>query len=317
MPTSTKRARLVGGLCALVVVMIWTSFILIARVSAVHSLLPFDIAFLRFAFSALVALPLLVRFGPEMRAQLAQGGGSPWARGAALTALGAVGYCCLAYSGFFFAPVAHASVLLPGSLPLWTALIAFFWLHERVSPQRALGLALIIAGGALVGGASLLLAFAGGNVWQGDLLFMAASVCWSMYTVLCRRWRLGAMPATLVLALGSGLSFVPLYGLGAWAGFIPSKLAQAPWAEIAFQAVYQGGVSMWLAGLAFTQVIVTFGPTRTTLLTSVVPALAALLAVPLLGEALQGYALIGLACVTLGVVLGLHAPAAPLKARPA
>ena len=42
---------------------------------------------------------------------------------AVIGALGGVVYAMLAYAGFFFAPAAHASVLMPGSLPLWTALL--------------------------------------------------------------------------------------------------------------------------------------------------------------------------------------------------
>jgi drug/metabolite transporter (DMT)-like permease len=93
---------------------------------------------------------------------------------------------------------------------------------------------------------------------------------------------------------------------------VPSRLGTAPWGEIAFQAVYQGGLAMLAAGLAYTQVVQTFGPLRTTMLTSLVPPLAALSAVPLLGEPLGVAALGGLCCVGLGLVIGLRAaPPAP------
>jgi drug/metabolite transporter (DMT)-like permease len=255
-----------------------------------------------------VGLALWPRFGAALKRELAPApGGSPWPRLSGLTALAGIGYCSLAYSGFFYAPVAHASVLLPGSLPLWTALWAAWLLRDRITGPRALGLALILAGGLLVGGTSLWEGLQGGQSWRGDVLFMGASACWGLYTVLCRHWRLSAMTATLAVALGCLFSAVPFYALGVASGWVPSQLAQAGWGEILFQSVFQGGFSMWLAGLAFTQVVVTFGPIRTTLLTSTVPVLAALLAVPLLGEALSAYALLGLVCVTLGLLLGLHA----------
>lgn len=41
---------------------------------------------------------------------------------------------------------------------------------------------------------------------------------------------------------------------------------------------------MFGAGVAFTQAVKTFGPVRTTMVTALVPVLATLLAVPLLGE---------------------------------
>jgi drug/metabolite transporter (DMT)-like permease len=88
---------------------------------------------------------------------------------------------------------------------------------------------------------------------------------------------------------------------------VPSRLASAPWGEIVFQAVYQGGLAMLVAGVAFTQVVAHYGPVRTTMFTSMVPPLAALAAVPVLGEPLAASALVGLACVTLGLLVGTGA----------
>lgn len=313
----SRRARWTGAACALAVVAIWTSFILIARVSARHSLTAFDIAFVRFVFSGLVVLPFALRRWEALRSGL--GGEHALARGATLALVAGFGYCTLAYSAFFFAPAAHAAVLMPGSLPLWTAVFAVVLLREHLSAWRLAGLAMIVAGDLLVGGSSLLQAFDGRDVWKGDGLFLAASMTWALYGVLCRRWKVGAVDATMAIALGCLAVCVPLYGVGVAAGLVPSGLAAAPWREIAFQAVYQGGLSMLVAGLAFTQVVATFGPVRTTMMTSFVPALAALAAVPLLGEPLGVSALGGLVCVTAGLLLGLRTPAAraPLAGRAA
>jgi drug/metabolite transporter (DMT)-like permease len=314
--SAARHAFWTGAWCAAAVLLIWTSFILVARSSASLSLSPFDIAWLRFAFSGFVVLPWAVWRWQRLKAGLGATPAQALRRGAALAATAGIGYCMLAYAGFFFAPVAHAAVLLPGSLPLWTALLAWLWMGEALSRGRAIGLGLIACGGVLVGGTSLLQAFDGSDTWIGDVLFMAASLTWASYGVLCRRWRIGAVDATLAIALGCLLSFVPLYGLGVLAGWVPSRLASAPWGEIAFQAVYQGGLAMLVAGLAYTQVVQTFGPLRTTMLTALVPPLAALLAVPVLGEALGLPALGGLMCVALGLAVGLRAAAPALRPQP-
>lgn len=300
--TDRARRRL-GAVCALAVLLIWTSFILIARASAAHNLLPLDIAFMRLLFGGLLVLPLLLFRRARGRAVL---GGMPLAQVAALAAVAGIGYCSLAYAGFFYAPVSHGAVLLPGSLPLWTALIAVLLLGERLSRARLAGLALIVGGDLLVGGQSLAVAFEGGDTWKGDLLFLGASATWGLYTVLCRRWRVGPIDATVAIAIGSLASFVPLYALGALWGLWPSRLAVAPWGELLFQGVYQGAIAMLLAGVAFTQVVASFGPMRTTMITALVPVLAALSAVPLLGEPLGALPLAGLVCVTLGLWVGLR-----------
>jgi drug/metabolite transporter (DMT)-like permease len=185
--------------------------------------------------------------------------------------------------------------------------IAAWVIHERVAGRRAAGLALIIAGDMLVGGGSLLKAFNGGDVWKGDVLFLLASASWGTYTVLCRKWRVTAIQATSAIAIGCLISYVPLFAIGAAAGWWPSHLASAGWHEIGYQAVFQGGCAMLLAGLAYTHVVSTFGPLRAVMITSLVPPIAALAAVPLLHEPLGPLPLAGLVCVTAGLLAGLRA----------
>jgi len=69
-------------------------------------------------------------------------------------------------------------------------------LHDHITRARAIGLACIVLGDLFVGGASLLKAFDGGEVWKGDLLFMSAAFCWACYTVLVRRHALDPVRAT-------------------------------------------------------------------------------------------------------------------------
>ncbi len=309
-----KRTFWIGVGCAITVLLIWTSFILIARVSAKGHLNPFDIAFVRFVFSGLIALPVLFSRGEWLLDQLASDRRQAFQRGAVLVVTAGIGYCSFAYSGFFFAPVSHAAVLLPGSLPLYTALFAALLLGERFRRARLIGLATIVAGDLLIGGTSLLQAFGGDKTWKGDVLFLGASLCWGLYSVLCRRWHLNAVPATCAIAIGCLLSYVPLFALATGFGLVPTKLTSAPWSEIAFQAVYQGGFSMFVSGLAFTQVVKTFGPVRTTMITALVPVLAALSAVPLLGESMTPVGGVGLVCVTLGLLIGVRAQAGANRA---
>ncbi len=297
-------------LCAVAVLVIWITFILVARGSARATLTPFDIAWLRFVFSGLVVLSLAWQFRHALARGLAVGlpnetGGRPALRRAVVLGLiGGVAYSGLAYSGFFLAPVAHAAVLMPGCLPLWSVIGAWLLLGERLTAPRVAGLALIGAGGVAVAGSSLLDAFGGQGTWRGDLLYLAAGISWATYGVLCRRWRVGALAATAAVALVSFSVAVPAYAVAVASGALTSHLAAAPWQEIVFQATYQGGLSMLVAGYAFTQVVAHYGPVRTTMFTAVVPPLAALAAVPLLGEPLAASALFGLACVTLGLLVG-------------
>jgi len=309
--------RTVGLVAAVVTVLIWTSFIVIARASASHTLLPLDIALMRILGASCVLLPWAWW---RMRPERARGervgsllGLSPLPLRTTVQAgfFGGLLYAVLAYTGFFYAPAAHASVLMPGSLPLWTTLLAIWLLHEKIPAARALGLACIVLGDLLVGGMSLLKAFEGGEVWKGDLLFMCAASCWAAYTVTARRLGLDAVRATMAITAFAFVFFVPVFALVTGLGWWPTHIPQASWGELLFQAAFQGGGSVVISGITFTQMVRHFGPVRTTMITALVPGLSALGAVAVLGEPMHWNLLAGLALVTGGILLGVRA------ARPA
>lgn len=311
---NAPSSRALGLLAAVVTVAIWTAFIVIARASAARSLSMTDIVAARIVGAAIILLPwgwwLVRRHGLPGWLGLSPLG---WRLTALCGFFGGLAYPLLAYSGFTYAPAAHGSVLLPGSLPLWTTLIAIWLLREWPSRARFLGLACILVGDLLVGGSSLLQAFDGGQVWRGDLLFMAAAACWSLYTVLVRRHALTAVNATIAITLFASITYLPLFAALTLSGALPTQLPTAPAGEVLFQALFQGVGSVVISGITFTRMVQTYGPVRSTMITALVPGLSALGAVWLLGEPLHANLLIGLALVTLGITFGVRSAA---KARP-
>ena len=303
--------RATGIAAAVITVAIWTGFIVIGRASAGRTLLPFDIGLLRVLGASAVLLPWgwwLTR-GRRDTASSSLLGLSPLPLRQTVLAgfFGGFIYAVLCYAGFFYAPAAHASVLMPGSLPLWTALLAALVLRDRITPARALGLACIVVGDLVVGGASLLQAFNGGSVWKGDVIFMSAAFCWSVYSVLARKFGLEAVRATIAITAFAFCTYVPLFALLTASGVLPTHLASAPWGDIAFQALFQGVGSVVISGITFVQMVRAFGPVKSTMITALVPGLSALGAVLLLGEPLGWNLLAGLALVTAGILFGVRA----------
>ncbi|MDM0014073.1 DMT family transporter [Variovorax sp. J22P168] len=324
MPASRFSDRTVGIFAAVVTVVVWTAFIVVARASASRSLAPMDIAFARICGASLVLMPWGAWLVMRARAEGRDAPGSFFGLsplGFRLTAsagvFGGLAYALLAYTGFFFAPASHASVLLPGSLPLWTTLLAAVVLHDRVTPLRALGLGLIVLGDLFVGGASLLHALDGGELWKGDLLFMGAAFCWACYSIIVRRHGLDAVRATIAITVFAFMTFVPTYAVLAAAGAVTSRLATAPPGEIAFQLLFQGIGSVVVSGIAFTRMVQYFGPVRTTMITALVPGLSALAAVIFLGEPLYWNLLAGLLLVTAGILFGVQRSRAMPAVAPA
>ena len=302
----------IGRLSAVITVLIWTSFIVVARASASHVLLPLDIACARILGASSILLPWAWWLMREAR-QKGEAVGSlfglsplPLRITVQAGMFGGFLYAVLAYIGFFYAPAGHASVLMPGSLPLWTFLLMWLFLREQIDMNRAIGLGMIVCGDVLVGGMSLLKAFEGGEVWIGDVLFMTAAFCWSAYGVTVRRFGLDAVRATMAITAFALVSFVPAYAVLVNLNVLPSHMAQASWAEITFQAIYQGVGSVVISGITFTHMIRTYGPIKSTMITALVPGLSALGAVVFLGEPLSWNLWVGLALVTAGILFGVR-----------
>ena len=147
--------KTVGITAAVVTILIWTSFIVIARFMALKGLTPLDIVLCRFVGAGMVLLPwgyFLVRKlkanNPNYSAAQTWLGLSPLPVGITVLigTFGGVAYAVLAYSAFVYAPAAHGSVLLPGMLPLSTALLSVWLLREHLGAGRITGLVMIFSG---------------------------------------------------------------------------------------------------------------------------------------------------------------------------
>jgi drug/metabolite transporter (DMT)-like permease len=281
-----QRELVIGLACAALTVAVWTAFLLVSRAGARGTLTPYDLVALRFGVAGLVMLPLLLRWGLR---------GIPLWRVAVLVLTAGPLFATVAFIGFAHAPASHAAVLMPGLLPMWAALLAWLVLNQRLDGRRWACLALIGAGVAVLFASNLREAPPG--AWLGDIIFPLAPLSWAIFTVLARRWRVGALQATALVAVGSMLAYLPVYAL-----LLPKGLAATPLGEIIGQGLFQGFIAVIVSLWAYTRAVEALGPAVATMLTAAVPGLAALLAVPLLHEPLTPLAGVGLVLVTLGML---------------
>lgn len=287
------RIRPLDVVFAVSVVLIWTFFLVSARQGVKTTFTPWDMAFLRFSFATLSVLPIFL-----MRPAGQRFGALSLPQAFVIAMLAGIGFTCLAYIGFSYAPAAHGAVLMPGTLPFSAAIVAWALLGDRITQRKALGLSLIFLGVLFTCWHSLSDGASGS--WRGDFIFPLASLCWAFFTVLTRKWRVSAIDAVVATPILSLMVFVPVYLL-----FLPKQLLAAPMSDIIMQGFVQGvlalSVSMWF----FTKVVQAFGPTRTTMITAVCPGLAALVSVPMLGEPLVPLVMLGLLAVTTGMIVGV------------
>jgi drug/metabolite transporter (DMT)-like permease len=276
-----------GITAAIVVVFIWSGWLIVTKVGAESTLTIFDIAALRFGLSGLIALPIVLYFKPWQ--------GMPIHRIAVLATLAGIPYVLLSYAAFTFAPAAYGGVFMNGVLPAMTLALAWLWLKERPRSLQVGGAALIIAGTALAALDASDPSASG--AWIGALLFLVAALVFSVYMILNRLWQVTTLQVLLSLSVVSGIIYVPI-----WYLFLPSALAETASNQILLQGAYQvlpNLVGLNLLALAVRNV----GAPATAAIMSAVPSLGAILGLVLLGEALGTTTWVGIFVLSLGILL--------------
>ena len=283
---------------------IWVGWILLTRYGVTTTLSPYDITALRFACAGLLLAPVVYRRGWGIR----QVGVTKWL---VIVCCAGVPYVLIASSGLQFAPAAHAGALVPGTMPLWAALLAMLFLKEKIAGVRKLGLMLIPVGIVIFVGAGLT-DFASGN-WRGHLLFLTAAMTWASFTVAMRSaGQSGFTPlqAAAVVSVVSAVVYLPVYLL-----FLPHRIMEAPLGPIITQTIYQGIFVSIISLFAYARSVAILGASLGASFASLVPVLAMLTAIPLLGEWPKASDYIGIAAITFGVFLSSGAYQAILGKR--
>jgi len=288
-PISLRPSDLVlGGLAAIGVLCIWSGWVVISRLGILRSLTIYDIAALRFFVALVVVSPFIAKYWPRDLAfwkilVLSAGPGVP--------------YVLIAFAGMQYAPASHAGILLNGTLPIFAALVAWMWLGQAPGRARIAGMLVILSGCLLLGWDRSSDGLRP-DAWIGQLLFMAAAMILAVYMAATKLWNVTAMQALVTLPTVNAVIFIPIYLV-----FLPKAVASAPWSEILLQGLYQGIGPSVLGVLLFVQAVRMLGSSRTAATMAGVPGLAALLAIPVLGEWPSALAWIGLALTTLGILL--------------
>jgi drug/metabolite transporter (DMT)-like permease len=291
------QTYLKGALFGLAAMSIWAAWSAITRLAVSTNLDAWDIAGLRFGVAGMVLSPIVVSRGLALERL-------GWPGLAIMLVGGGVPYVLLAAAGLRFSPAYDQGALNPGCMPLLVALLS----RERLTRTRKIGLALIVAavvtiiGGHAVDWSSARLG--------GDALFLAASLFWAGFIVVMRHARLDPLHAVALVTAGSLVGYLPVYLV--WRG---AHLMVAPLDEILMQAVFQGVLVTIVSLLLFGRAMTLLGASGAAAFGAGVPALSALIAVPLLGEwpSLVDWSGIGL--ISGGVYLASGGPLAPSWAR--
>jgi drug/metabolite transporter (DMT)-like permease len=298
---SVQPNYLKGALFGFAAIAIWAGWSAMTRLAVTTSLDAWDIPVLRFGVAGLLLLPIVIR------------------RGLALDRLGWLGlggliigtgapYALVMALGLRFAPAFDAGALNPGCMPLFVAFIAATVLAEKPSAAQKIGLALILSGALIIVGWH-------GMTWSisrsfGDALFLVAAFLTACYTVIMHQSKLDPIHVAALVSAGSLVIYAPLYfeicGL---------HLAQLPPSDLTVQIIFQGIVVTIISLVLYGRAVLILGASGGSAFGALVPALSALLAIPLLAEWPTTSDWVGIVLVSGGVYLvnGGPLPVAPPK----
>ena len=96
---------------------------------------------------------------------------------------------------------------------------------------------------------------------------MAAGLFWMVFTLLLRRWQIGAIPATAAVAVVSALAVIPAFA--AFGTF--ERLAAIPLSALLTQTAVQGLLSGVLAVVAYGRAVEHLGAARAALFPALIP----------------------------------------------
>ena len=200
---------------------------------------------------------------------------------------------------------ASTAAILNATSPIFSAIVAAFWIRERLTLEKVAGIALSMAGIAiLVGwtprpmtGAELL----------ACSLSLAACACYGAASVYTKVRLKDAPPAALSTAsclVGAAVMapFTP------WAGLAAPVPASA-WAAI----LVLGIVCTGFAFILYYRLIADLGPVRATTVTLLIPVFGIAWGVIFLGEPLTAGRVAGAGTVLLGCALALGLLRAPFR----
>ena len=297
--TKSNYAR--GAACGLAAVCIWAGFIVVSRLGVTTSLTPWDVAAIRFSVAGSLLMPYLLRQGLAF-------GRLGWTGLATIIMGCGAPMVLLVNAGLLFAPAAHGGALFPGVMPLMVAILAMALLKEPLTPQKAVGLALIVAG------AIAIVWITGGTLGTrqniGHALFLAAGLAWAGYTVTMRRARLDGLHAAAIAGVGSLVFYVPLYAIIAG-----TSVFKAPPFDIALQAIVQGALTAVVALLLYGRMVGLLGATAGAAFVALTPAVTAVLAIPILGEWPSAIDWLAITTISMGVYAASGAPLPSLERR--
>jgi drug/metabolite transporter (DMT)-like permease len=215
----------------------------------------------------------------------------------------------LMFTALQWAPASHAALFPFTAMSLMGTLMSAWFLGDRLTPRKLLGIAVVICGLVILSGLDL--HSLSGEALKGDGLFLVAGTLWAGFGIVMRRHRLDPLLATAVISFAALITYVPAY-LGLVG--VHRLLASTPtvfWTEVLVQGLIAGAGTLF----AYAKMVELLGPSRAAVFPALAPGLAALMAWPVLGHVPTRLETLGLVVAVVGLIVTVTGGGAKARAR--
>ena len=261
---------------------------------------PVSLAVGRWVVALAVLMPFVARQAWRERAELAR----HWGLIAACGAFGIAGYNALGYLALQTVPAASVA-FLNSTLPLMVPLAAVALGTERITARALAGIAISFVGVAWIVARGKLASLAALRLDGGELLVLVAVANYAVYSVLLRRRPRTISPLVFLAAtMAAGLVVLMPF----WAAELAQGAKIPTHAGAVAAVLYIGIFASLLAFILWGRCVATLGATVTGVSFHLVALFTALLAFAVLGEAVRGFHLIGIAFILLGFFVTTSRP---------
>ena len=300
-PSAPSRREGVAHVMMLVAVLIFGVNYVIGRWAA-GDVPPYTLGFVRWTSGMLILLPFAWPHLQRDRDFIRRNWKLLCLAGFLMPFMGAgVTYVALTYTE------AINGGVIQTSMPVMIVLLSWIFLRERTAGIQWLGIVVAISGVLYIvarGDPSTLvdLSF---NI--GDAILISCNLGLAGYGVAVRRLPEGVHPLsliTMVCTVGA-ICHVPFFGYEMATG-VPIILSTKTIVSLLFVAIFPSVVAILLWNSAISRI----GPSRAGFYMYLTPVYAAIFAIPLLGESIGVYHVVGAVLIVIGVTLSSRKPKA-------
>jgi drug/metabolite transporter (DMT)-like permease len=293
---NSKFSRELTGIAlGLLAVVVWAGNFVIAR-GVIHQIGPISLAFFRWIIAAVIMVPIGYRSFRREWMAIRQN----FVYLFVTAFFGITLFNTLVYVAGHFTGAINMAMIGTTSSPIFSLILAFFILKEKPGKLRIVGIIVCIVGilWLLVRGSwEQLLHF---RLASGDLWLLAGAFCFAIYNIQVRRKPAGISNTAFLLtvfSLGSALLFPAML----WEQVYSTPVSWSP--SLVGILFYLGALTSVVGFLAWNATIARIGIGRTVLFGYLIPIVASLEAVILLGEKFTHHHLISAILVAIGLIL--------------